>query len=356
MSISLMRSSSIAGVWHACAPEAQHWDDGSSWRSALYISVPSPGTKHYLTKIKLTKTSILAGSIFYKIIWILWHIEVMWFGTVSDGVCLRRSIQSWWRRCSPIRGMPWSTSGWRTRSTTSLPAALLQPWTANRRWPSSRAWRSLLPMWEGFCVSNKPLSPATVHSSFPSPPPLPLREAFHHAKPWRCSAQHRMRCLSALPMGLQTRMPPERREAGEGREGAASGPWSDRCLLCHWEVLRWTFMKCAGVIFLKTDPFIPLLHLVFCRRFFSSAFVFGFSRLRSSRVYSDNRAVPCRAALMVPGIVSCGCHDNEKAFLNETLIAGRPFWKTKSLLRLRLYIYFWKKQKMKVFKRTEKFL
>lgn len=227
---------------------------------------------------------------------ILWHIEVMWFDTVSDGVCLRRSTQSWWRRCSPIRGMQWSTSGWRTRSTTSLPAARLQPWTANRRWPSSRAWRNLLPMWEGFCVSNKPLPPATVHSSFPSLPPLPLREAFHHAKPWRCSAQHRLRRLSALPMGLQTRMPPERREAGEGREGAASGPWSSQSdlLVVYFATERWTFMECGGVIFLKTDPFIPLLqlHTVFCRRFFSSAFVFGSSRLRSSCVHSDNRTVP----------------------------------------------------------------
>lgn len=132
----------------------------------------------------------------------------MWCGLISDGVCLRRSTQSWWRRCSPIRGMPWSTSGWRTRSTTSLPAARLQPWTANRRWPSSRAWRSLLPMWGGFCVSNKPLPPATVHSSFPSPPPLPLREAFHHAKPWRCSAQHRLRRLWAF----RHTCPPERGE------------------------------------------------------------------------------------------------------------------------------------------------
>lgn len=191
--------------------------------------------------------------------------------------------------------MPWSTSGWRTRSTTSLPAARLQPWTVNRRWPSSRAWRSLLPMWGGFCVSNKPLPPATVHSSFPSPPPLPLREAFHYAKPWRCSAQHRLRRLWAFRQTcLQREERGRRRPRGGGQWAMIISVWSDRCLLCHWEVLRWTFMKCSRVIFLKTDSFIPLLHThntVFCRRFSLSAFVFGFSQLRSSCVYSDNRAV-----------------------------------------------------------------
>lgn len=146
---------------------------------------------------------------------------------ISDGVCLRRSIQSWWRRCSPIRGTLWSTSGWQTHLTASLPAARLQPWTASRRLPSWRAWRSLLPMWGGFCVSNKPLPPATVHNSFPSPPPLPLREAFHHADHGDAET----------PLGLQTHTPPESRErlakAERGRPVVIVSVWSDRCLLCH---------------------------------------------------------------------------------------------------------------------------
>lgn len=214
------------------------------------------------------------------------HYQLRWC-LMRDGVCLRRSIQSWWRRCSPIRGTLWSTSGWQTRLTASLPAARLQPWIESKRWPSWRAWRSLLPMWGGFCVSNKPL-----HLQQLSTTASPLHPLYHSEKPFT-KPNHGD---AETSLGLQTRTPTESRErlakAERGRPVVIVSVWSDRCLLYHWELLRWTFMKCRGVIFLKTDPFLPLLDThthtqVFCRRFSSSAFVCGFSRLGSSCVHSD---------------------------------------------------------------------
>ena len=78
---------------------------------------------------------------------------------------VRRSTQNWWRLCSPHRETPSSTSGWLTPSTSWQPAARRPPWTASRKWPSSRAWRSLWPMWAACSAWNnhwKPTPPPVI--------------------------------------------------------------------------------------------------------------------------------------------------------------------------------------------------
>lgn len=135
-----------------------------------------------------------------------------------------------------------------------------------------------------------------------------------------------------------------RRPGGGGQWAMIISVWSDRCLLCHWEVLRWTFKKCGGVIFLKTDPFIPLLHL------YTQSFADASSRVPSYLVsHGSDPAVstatiePCRTALTVPRIVSCGCHD--KSLSQWNFDCRKALWKTKSLLCLRVYIYIFEKDK-----------
>ena len=84
-----------------------------------------------------------------------------------DGLFLlsvRRSTQNWWRLCSPHRETPSSTSGWLMPSTSWRPAARRPPWTASRKWPSSRAWRSLWPMWAACSAWNNHWKP--------TPPPI----------------------------------------------------------------------------------------------------------------------------------------------------------------------------------------
>lgn len=231
---------------------------------------------------------------------------------ISVCVCVRRSTQSWLRRCCPIRGTLWSTSGWRMRSTTSLPAAHRQPWTASRRWPSSRAWRSLSPTSEDSCVSNKAVPPAPVHFSFPSPALVHTEKPFtmpNHGKAER-------------PLAVQAGMLSLQR--GERLAKAESSDWpraSQTCLLHHWEVLRWTFMKCWGVLSLKTDPLIPFI-LTQTQSFADASPRVPFVSHGSDPAVSTDTS---RTALTGSRIESHGYHENEKAFSSGTWIAGRPF-------------------------------
>lgn len=100
-------------------------------------------------------------------------------------------------------------------------------------------------------------------------------------------------------------------------------------------------------------PPFTLTHTVFCRRFFLSAFVFGFSRLGSSCVHGDNRTVP----YCTHGTQDCKLWlPWQKPFPMKLWLQEGPLENQITFVFKGVYIYFWKRQKMKVFKRTEKFL
>lgn len=111
------------------------------------------------------------------------RLLTVFFWPWVDGLFLlsvRRSTQNWWRLCSPHRETPSSTSGWPTPSTSWRPAARRPPWTASRKWPSSRAWRSLWPMWAACSAWNnhwKPTPPPIIvlKSNQSTPPASSLR-------------------------------------------------------------------------------------------------------------------------------------------------------------------------------------
>lgn len=178
-------------------------------------------------------------------------------------------------------------------------------------------------MWGGFCVSNKPLPPATVHYSFPSPPPLPLREAFHHAKPWRC------RDVSGPS---DTHAYREQREAGEGREGTAG---RDRLSLI-WPLftlpLRAPQMNVYEMQRGDLSENWPLpspfrhKHTSLLQTLLLECLCMWFLAARI-QLCPQRLIEPCRTAFTVTRIVSCGCLDNEKAFPNETLLQEGLFGK-----------------------------
>lgn len=147
------------------------------------------------------------------------------------------------------------------------------------------------------------------------------------------------------PMGLQTNMPPER---GERPAKAERGrPVGHDHLSLIWSLftlpLRGPQMNIYEVQQgnLSENWFLhpPSTHTQHCllqtllleclRIWFLTA------QIQLSTVTIE----PCGTALTVPRIVSGVCHDNEKAFPNETLNAGRPFWKTKLLVFKGVYIF-----------------